>query len=114
MTEGDYGQSGKTARALRSCVMLAASVHSCGAKAPTMHRIRDLSRGGVRVDNADPLQVGAVVLVSVGSLNAISAKVKWINRGFAGLAFDEEIDPEEARARAMVVPQKASRLALRR
>ncbi|TPG03905.1 PilZ domain-containing protein [Sphingomonas oligophenolica] len=85
--------------------MLSATVERFGGGAPTKHRVRDLSPGGIRIDQATELRPGATVLIWVGILEAVGATVKWVAEGCAGLAFAEEIDPEHARARASSVPR---------
>lgn len=111
MTERDRSDEpeGDTAahqpRAPRHSVFLSATVEHFGAKAPTKHRVRDLSVGGVRIDQAAGLRPGATVLVSVGALAAVGATVVWAKDGIAGLKFAEPIDPEAARAKAAVAPQ---------
>ncbi|WP_189677801.1 PilZ domain-containing protein [Sphingomonas glacialis] len=48
------------------------------------HKVRDLSSGGVRVDQSDALRKGATVVITVGSLEAAPATVVWIADGWAG------------------------------
>ena len=104
-------------RAPRHNVMLSAVVEGFGGAAPTRHRVRDLSTGGVRIDQVVNLKVGATVLVSVGALQAVGATVVWVKDGSAGLKFAQRIDVDEARAKAAIAPrlsdghgQKASTL----
>jgi hypothetical protein len=92
-------------RAPRDSVMLSALVERFGSGAPTRHRVRDLSSGGVRIDQAAALPVGATVLVTVGALEAVGATVAWVKDGAAGLKFATPIDPAEARAKAAVAPR---------
>ena len=87
--------------------MLSATVEQFGGGAPTRHRVRDLSPGGIRIDQADTIKVGATVLISVGVLEAVGATVRWVGDGCAGLAFAEKIDPERARMRAAIAPRGA-------
>ncbi|CAN5218987.1 hypothetical protein BH10PSE15_BH10PSE15_06440 [soil metagenome] len=85
--------------------MLSATVTRFGGSEPTRHRVRDLSTGGLRIDQAAMLQVGATVLISVGALHAVGATVVWIENGSAGLRFAEPIDPDSARAKAAISPR---------
>lgn len=96
------------ARAPRHSVFLSATVQRFGNTAPTKHRVRDLSTGGVRIDQATGLQRGATVLVTVGALEAVGATVIWVRDGAAGLEFAEPIDPDAARAKAAVAPRPAT------
>lgn len=95
-------------RAHRANVMLSATVEYFGGGTPTTHRVRDLSSGGIRLDQAGALRVGATVLISVGILEAIGATVRWVKDDRAGLEFAVRIDPEHARTRA---PAPAAQIA---
>ena len=92
--------------------MLSATVERFGGGVPTKHRVRDLSSGGIRIDQADTLKAGATVLISVGVLEAVGATVRWVSDGCAGLAFAEPIDPEQARMRAVITPRGAAKPAV--
>lgn len=96
---------GRAMREPRDSVMLSAIVERFGSAMPTRHRIRDLSTGGVRIDQAAGLHVGATVLVSVGVLQAVGATVVWVRDGSAGLRFLEPINPDDARAKAAIAPR---------
>jgi hypothetical protein len=87
-------------RATRTSVMLIALVEQ--GHAATSHRVRDLSVGGARIDNAATLTAGGTVSISVGALRAIGATVRWARNGFAGLAFAEPIILEEAHTKALI------------
>jgi hypothetical protein len=106
-THGDAGEGGgHRPRAPRHSVMLAATVERFGRGAPTRHRVRDLSTGGVRIDQASQLTPGATVLVTVGALESVGATVVWVRDGLAGLKFAHDIDPDEARARTAIPARK--------
>jgi hypothetical protein len=96
-------------RAPRHHVLLSAVVERFGGTPPTRHRVRDLSTGGVRLDQAATLRVGATVLVTVGALQSVGATVVWVKDGLAGLKFAEPIEPEEARAKTMIAPSRAAK-----
>lgn len=95
------------AREPRDSVMLSATLERFGASTATKHRVRDLSTGGVRIDQAADLRTGATVLVSIGALQAVGATVVWVEKGSAGLRFLEPINPDEARAKAAIAPRPA-------
>lgn len=101
--DGDAGAK-QVDRAERSNVMLMAVIEAFGGGTATRHRVRDLSSGGVRVDNAAGLRSGATVLISVGALQSVGATVKWVREGTAGLAFAQPINPENARKKAAIPP----------
>jgi hypothetical protein len=100
-------------RAERHRVMLGALIERFGAGGATRHRVRDLSSTGVRVDQAERLQRGATVLVTVGSLAAVGATVIWVEHGAAGLRFAQPINPDDARAKTFVAKQAGSALPAR-
>lgn len=104
--DGDNRQSNP--RAPRQSVFLNATVERFGGSAPTRHRIRDLSTGGVRIDQAGALQVGSTVLVTVGALEAVGATVIWSKDGLAGLRFAQPINPDDARAKAAISARSAT------
>lgn len=91
-----------SARSPRHSVMLSATVERFGGAAATRHRVRDLSTGGVRIDQAAGLSVGATVLVTVGALEAVGATVAWVREGSAGLTFAHPVRIEDARAKAAI------------
>jgi hypothetical protein len=107
-TADEPPDSEPVARAPRHSVFLSATVERFGGSAPSRHRVRDLSTGGVRIDQAANLQAGATVLVTVGALEAVGATVVWARDGVAGLEFARPIDPEAARAKAAVAPRPLS------
>jgi hypothetical protein len=94
-----------TERKARASVMLSAAIERFGGGEPSRHRVRDLSTDGIRIDQAVGLQVGATVVISIGALQAIGATVVWIDKGPAGLRFVEPINPDDARAKAVITPR---------
>jgi hypothetical protein len=92
-------------RASRDSVMLTALVESFGDVSPSKHRVRNLSSGGARIDKAGDLRAGATVLVTVGALQAVGATVAWVKDDSAGLKFAKPVDPDTARAGALVAPR---------
>ncbi|GHH27052.1 hypothetical protein GCM10008023_42260 [Sphingomonas glacialis] len=95
-------------RAVRTSVLLAATIEQFGGDHARTHKVRDLSSGGVRVDQGDALRKGATVVITVGSLEAVPATVVWIADGWAGLKFATVIDPDQARTRAALKPKQIS------
>lgn len=92
----------------RPSVMLSATIEGFGGGAPSRHRVRDLSAGGMRIDQAGGIQVGSTVLVTVGALQAVGATVVWVKDGSAGLSFAEVINPDDAKAKVAVAPKPAA------
>ena len=91
----------------RHSVILSAIVEHFGRGGITRHRVRNLSTGGARIDNASDMQAGVTVLVTVGSLRSVGATVVWVKDGLAGLKFTHSIDIEQARANAVIAPRTA-------
>lgn len=74
------------------------------------HRVRNLSSGGACISNGAELEVGETITANVGLLIAISATVRWIDGGLAGLSFDSPIDVDLAQLRDTSL-RKRSKLA---
>ena len=92
-------------RAPRNSVMLSAMIERAGGGAPTRHRVRDLSAGGLRIDQAVAIHVGEAVRITVGAIESAAATVAWVRNGAAGLRFAHVINPDDARAKAIVAPR---------
>lgn len=107
---GPDATSGSTGRVVgprepRDSVMLSALIERFSGAAPTRHRVRDLSSGGVRIDQAAAFPVGATVLVTIGALESVGATVAWVKDDAAGLHFTHPVNPADARAKAAIVPR---------
>lgn len=109
VSDHGMGAPDPATRAPRVSVMLSATVERFGGGPQTRHRVRDLSSGGIRIDQAERLTSGATVLITVGALEAVGATVRWVRDGSAGLAFAHEIDPEQARTKAAIAPARAAK-----
>ena len=92
-------------RSPRQSVFLSATLERFGSNVSTRHRVRDLSQGGMRIDQATGLQVGATVLVTIGMLEAVAAAIMWVKDGWAGVKFAVAVDPDQARGKAAVTPK---------
>ena len=97
----DAGQD----RMPRTIVLLSAKVEGFPHGATTIHRVRDLSTTGARIDGALTLVRGSTVLISIGSLKAVAATIIWVADGDAGLRFAHVIDADQARAKAFIGPK---------
>lgn len=93
------------ARASRLNVMLMATVEHANWAAPTRHRVRDLSTGGARIDHADKMLAGESLQISIGAAQAVTATIKWVRQGSAGLSFDQTINIDEARQNVASQPK---------
>jgi hypothetical protein len=96
-------------RSPRLNVMLMATVEHFRWAAPTRHRVRDLSMGGARIDNAEKMLAGETLQISIGAAQAITATIKWVRQGFAGLSFEEVINVDEARKNVASQPKPIAR-----
>lgn len=101
--------AGQEDRAPRQHVMLNATVERFGGSPPTKHRVRDLSSGGVRIDQAIDMRVGATVLVSVGELEAVGATVVWVKDDSAGLKFAHAVELNQAKAKVAIAPRPSDK-----
>jgi hypothetical protein len=54
---------------------------------------RDLALGGVRLRTLNPLRVGSVYWLKIGSLEALEVTVIWVDRFNAGCQFTKPIHP---------------------
>lgn len=88
----------------RQSVLLTAMLERFGSNETSQHRVRDLSAGGMRIDQATGLREGSTVLVTVGMLESISATVAWVRGDWAGVRFATPVEPNQARGKAAVAP----------
>ncbi len=80
----------------RDSLFLAARLR-IGDKPPTDIRVRNLSEGGLMIDNVPPMAIGTALVVELRNIGAVPGKVAWYTEGRAGVAFDATIDPVKAR-----------------
>ena len=83
-------------REKRNSVIVRAAVSFPGS-APAERRVRNLSRSGACVEHDGELQVGATVLLQMGTISDLAAEVMWVTGRLAGLRFAEPIDLDDAR-----------------
>jgi PilZ domain len=88
----------KKRQAARDSLFLSAEVTVAGARKPVTVRVRNLSAGGMMVDGNAIFHEGAIVSADLRGIGAVSGRIAWVMEERAGVAFDEEIDPKEARA----------------
>ena len=87
------------ARDPRTSVMLSADVVRSEGSRPTQHRVLNVSKSGVCIAKPVGLATDMPVLVSIGRVDHVGARVKWVRGDRAGLRFDEAIDIDAARQR---------------
>ncbi len=79
----------------RSSVIIRAGVVVAGMRLE--RRVRNLSLHGACIDNQGDLTVGAIIYVSMGTLDDLAAEVMWATPRLAGLHFTQPIDLDAAR-----------------
>lgn len=87
------------ARDPRTSVMLSADVVRSEGSQPTQHRVLNVSKSGVCIAKPVGLVADMPVMVSLGRVDHVAARVKWVRNDRAGLRFDEPIDLAAARQR---------------
>ena len=94
-TLGDELAAGQRSRK-RDSLLLAARL-SVGGKPATDIRVRNLSEGGLMIDNAPPMAIGTALAVELRNIGSVPGRVAWYVEGRAGIAFDVPIDPIKVR-----------------
>ncbi|SEL09657.1 PilZ domain-containing protein [Sphingomonas palmae] len=87
------------ARDPRTSVMLSADVVRSEGSQPTQHRVLNVSVSGVCIAKPVGLVADMPVMVSIGRVDHVAARVKWVRGDRAGLRFDARIDLDAARQR---------------
>ncbi len=63
------------------------------------HRVTNISETGLCIVQAGALDVGSVVVVTIGQVEQVPADIVWVRAGLAGLKFHTPIDVARARLR---------------
>ncbi len=84
-------------QAARDSLFLSTEIAVAGARKPVSVRVRNLSPGGMMVDGSPLFHEGAAVSADLRGIGAIAGTIAWVAEGRAGVAFDTEIDPKQAR-----------------
>jgi PilZ domain len=88
----------KKRQGARDSLFLTTEVTVEGARKAVTVRVRNLSPGGMMIDGNAVFHEGAVVSANLRGIGSVSGKIAWIVEDRAGVSFDDEIDPKEARA----------------
>jgi PilZ domain len=94
----------KKRQAARDSLFLSTEVMVEGALKPVSVRVRNLSPGGMMIDGNAVFHEGAVVSAALRGIGAVAGRIAWVAEGRAGIAFDKEIDPKEARGSTGSLP----------
>jgi hypothetical protein len=97
--EPTTGQRGRK----RDSLFLAARLRVGGEEATDI-RVRNLSEGGLMIDNVPPMAIGTALVVELRNIGAVPGRVAWYTEGRAGIAFDLPIDPIRARKPMTIKP----------
>ena len=79
-------------------LLLVADIVAEGEASAARYTVRNLSPGGMMAQGEHPLTIGARVSVTLRNIGAVQGKVAWAENARYGIAFDNEIDPQAARA----------------
>ena len=82
----------------RDSLFLSAEVSVATGLKPVVVRVRNLSAGGMMVDSNAIFHKGAIVSAKLRGIGSVSGEIAWVIDERAGISFDKEIDPKEARA----------------
>ena len=88
----DSSTQSQNRRSRRSQVLLAAELVHAGASCPV--KLRNLSADGALVESVELPVEGAEVVFRRNELTA-AGRVVWVNGQYAGIAFDEKLNPEQ-------------------
>lgn len=91
-------------RAKRSSVILKALVRSANGEAGVERRVRNLSVSGACIDHAGELAPGDALLLLMGELTDIAARVAWTSERLAGIRFEHQVDVDAARRHRAAAP----------
>lgn len=84
--------SSHTRRSRRSQVLLSATIEQVGS--PQRVTLRNLSAEGALIQSDDLPQIGSDVMFRRADL-AVRGRLVWVEGRFAGIAFDEKLQPEQ-------------------
>ena len=87
----------KKRNAARDSLFLSTEIMVEGALQPVSVRVRNLSPGGMMVDAPVAFHIGAPISAALRGIGAVAGRIAWVAEGRAGIAFDQEIDPKNAR-----------------
>lgn len=88
----DSSSNAQNRRSRRSQVMLSASIEQVGSPRPVT--LRNLSAEGALIQSDDLPQVGSQVMFRRAELT-VRGRVVWVEGRFAGIAFDQKLEPEQ-------------------
>ena len=81
----------------RDSLFLTAEVRAEGANGPVNVRVRNLSPGGMMIDSSPVFHEGVKITAHMRGIGDVTGHIAWILEERAGVAFDAEIDPRQAR-----------------
>jgi hypothetical protein len=81
----------------RDSLFLVASLVIDGRPGTLQARVRNLSPGGLMAEYPHPIEIGRAVEVELRGIGKVAGQVAWTAAGRIGVAFDNAIDPLQAR-----------------
>jgi Tfp pilus assembly protein PilZ len=81
----------------RESMFLLASLCFEGSNKLISTRVRNISSGGMMVDNATKFEKGHVVAAELKGIGNVMGIVAWITPTRMGISFEEEVDPKLTR-----------------
>jgi Tfp pilus assembly protein PilZ len=97
---GDLSPSGNTDSKRvksRESMFLLASLCFEGSNKLISTRVRNISPGGMMVDNNTKFKKGHVVAAELKGIGTVMGTVAWITPTRMGISFEEEVDPKLTR-----------------
>lgn len=91
----------------RDSMFLMADLVIAGGGPALRVKVRNLSSGGMMVTSDARVRRGQRVAVELRNIGAVAGTVVWKRPGKFGVAFEEEIDPKQARSKVAGEPREA-------
>jgi PilZ domain len=88
----------------RESMFLLASLCFAGSNKLISTRVRNISSGGMMVDNATSIKKGHIVVAELKGIGTVMGNVAWTTPTRMGISFDEEVDPKLTRLSVHVAP----------
>ncbi len=95
--------SARSRNAARDSLFLSAQL-KVGSLPAEQVRVRNLSAGGMMAEYPSSVEQGTPVTVELRGIGRVGGRIAWATDGRIGVAFDEHIDPMQARKPVAVRP----------
>ncbi|QDZ07650.1 PilZ domain-containing protein [Sphingomonas panacisoli] len=81
----------------RDSLFLVAGLRIDGRPGTLQVRVRNLSPGGLMAEYPHPVEIGCALEIELRGIGKVLGQVAWTAAGRIGIAFDNPIDPLQAR-----------------